>query len=79
MMAETKEQLPPKTATALKRLAAKYNSRTREADELRVQLDELVLAARNSPGGTFRTIATLADRSVAWVQGSLQRSEKNNK
>lgn len=77
-MAGSKSSLPSQQASALKRLAAKYNSRTREADELRVQLDDLVLAARSS-GGTFREIATLADRSVAWVQGSLQRSENRSK
>lgn len=78
MMAGSKSTLPPKQATELKRLAAKYNSRTREADELRVQVDEKVLEARDS-GGTFREIATLADRSVAWVQGSLQRSQNRTK
>lgn len=77
-MAESKSNLPPKQALALKRLAAKYNSRTREADALRADLDELVLEARNSDG-TFREIATLADRSVAWVQGSLQRSQNRTK
>lgn len=73
-MAESKTNLTPKRAQELRRLAAKYNSRTREADELRVQLDAVVSTARDE-GGTFREIASLADRSVAWVQGSLQRSE----
>lgn len=73
-VAETKSSLPSKQATALKRLAGKYNTRTAEADALRVELDALVLAAREA-NGTFREIATLADRSVAWVQGSLQRSQ----
>lgn len=76
-MAASKSGLPSPKANALKRLAAKYNARTREADELRVQLDDLVLDARDN-NGTFREIATLAGRSVAWVQGSLERS-KNRK
>lgn len=76
-MAETKSNLPPKQARALKVLAGKYNTKTAEADHLRVQLDELVLAARDA-GGKFREIASLASRSVAWVQGSLERS-KNRK
>jgi hypothetical protein len=74
-MADTKPTLPPKQANALKRLAGKYNTRTAEADQLRSELDALVLEARNTPGGTFRAIADLADRSVAWVQGSLERSK----
>lgn len=72
-MAQTKSGLSPQKATAIKRLAAKYNARTKEADELRVQLDGLVLDARDDDG-TFREIAALANRSVAWVQGSLERS-----
>ncbi len=70
--------LPTQQATALKRLAGKYNTRTSEADDLRVHLDALVLAARGA-GGTFREIATLANRSVAWVQGSLERSKNRSK
>jgi hypothetical protein len=77
-MTDTKPNLPPKQATALKRLAAKYNTRTSEADQLRAELDVLVLEARAS-NGTFREIATLADRSVAWVQGSLERSKNRTK
>lgn len=74
-MAEAKSKLASKDATALKRLAGKYNTRTAEADLLRKQLDALVASAR-AAGGTFREIAILADRSVAWVQGSLERSKK---
>lgn len=66
--------LSSQQTAALKRLASKYNTKTAEADALRSQLDGLVLAAKNS-GGTFREIATIANRSVAWVQGSLQRSQ----
>lgn len=79
-VAETNDEtktLPAKQAAELKRLAAKYNARTEEAGNIRAELDELVLQARES-GGTFREIATLANRSVAWVQGSLQRT-KNRK
>lgn len=71
----TKTSLPPKQATALKRLAEKYNKKTSEVDALRAELDTEVAQAR-AEGGTFREIATLADRSVAWVQGSLQRSQE---
>lgn len=74
-MAESKSKITPRDATALKRLAAKYNARMAEADNLREQLDAQVVVARGS-GGTFREIATLAGRSVAWVQGSLERSGK---
>lgn len=74
-MAETKPTLPAAKANAIKRVAAKYNKATGEADRLREELDELVLEARGIPGGTFRVIASLADRSVAWVQGSLERSQ----
>lgn len=77
-MAKSESSLPAKQANDLKRLATKYNSRTSEVDDLRVQLDSLVLDARNS-GGTFREIAALAERSVAWVQGSLQRSQSRTK
>lgn len=77
-MAASKSGLPSQQATALKRLAAKYNTRMAEADDLRAQLDLLVLAARES-NGTFREIAALANRSVAWVQGSLQRSQDRSK
>lgn len=73
-MAKSESSLPSKQANDLKRLAGKYNTRTDEVDALRVQLDALVLAAREA-GGTFREIAALAGRSVAWVQGSLQRSQ----
>ena len=66
--------LPTQQASALQRLASKYNTRTAEADDLRVQLDSLVVDAREA-GGTFREIASLANRSVAWVQGSLERSK----
>ena len=76
-MATSKSNIPPKTATALKRVAAKYNARTREADELRADLDVLVEEAKET--GTFREIAALANRSVAWVQGSLQRSQNRTK
>lgn len=77
-MAEVKSKLAAKDATQLKRLAGKYNTRTAEADDLRIQLDVLVAEAR-AAGGTFREIATLADRSVAWVQGSLERSKRTRK
>lgn len=72
-MATSKSNLSAKEANALRRLADRYNATTAKADELRVQLDAMVLATRES-GGTFREIASLASRSVAWVQGSLQRS-----
>jgi hypothetical protein len=75
-MAETKPTLTAAQARTLKSLAAKYNAATAKADELRAKLDDVVFETRNSPGGTFRAIAELADRSVAWVQGSLERSEK---
>lgn len=77
-MAKSESSLPAKQANELKKLANKYNARTSEVDSLRVQLDSLVLDARAS-GGTFREIAALADRSVAWVQGSLQRSQSRTK
>lgn len=77
-MAETQTNLSPKEANALRRLADKYNRLTNEADEVRTQLDGLVFAARDS-GGTFREIAALATRSVAWVQGSLERTEKRRR
>lgn len=64
-------------ARDVKRIASKYNTRTAEADDLRVQLDAAVLAARES-GVTFREIASLASRSIAWVQGSLERSRKRS-
>lgn len=75
-MADTKAKtgLPRKQAAEFKSLASKYNTYMSKADELRASLDELVLQARNA-GGTFREIAALADRSVAWVQGSLERSK----
>ena len=66
--------LTTKKAGELKRLASKYNTRTAEADDLRVQLDAVVKEAREE-GGTFRQIADIANRSVAWVQGSLVRSQ----
>ncbi len=69
-------KIPSKDATALKRLAGKYNLRMAEADDLRPQLDALVAAAKEA-GGTFREIAALAERSVAWVQGSLERTKKS--
>lgn len=69
-----KTRLSTKQADALKRLAAKYNKVTSEANSLRTELDSLVLNTR-AAGGTFREIALLANRSVAWVQGSLQRSQ----
>lgn len=79
MAKETKKSnLSVQQSGALKRLASKYNTRTSEADDLRVQLDELVAAARES-GGTFREIAALAGRSVAWVQGSLERTKNRSK
>lgn len=68
-------KIPSKDATALKRVAGKYNTRMAEADGLRPQVDAAVKVARDH-GGTFREIAALADRSVAWVQGSLERSKK---
>lgn len=74
-MATVASKLPAKDATALKRLAGKYNTRTAEADAYRAQLDALVAEAKGK-GATFREIATLADRSVAWVQGSLERTKK---
>lgn len=74
----TKSNLSTQQAGAIKRLASKYNTRTSEADDLRVQLDSLVVDAR-AAGGTFREIAALANRSVAWVQGSLQRSQSRAK
>lgn len=77
-MAKSESSLPPKQANDLKKLAARYNTRTSEVDALRAQLDALVLAARDA-GGTFREIAALAERSVAWVQGSLQRSQSRKK
>lgn len=70
----SKTQLPTQQANSLKRLATKYNARTAEADALRGDLDRLVYEAKKA-GGTFREIATLANRSVAWVQGSLARSK----
>ena len=70
--------LSTQQAGAIKRLASKYNTRTSEADDLRLQLDAVVLEARTA-GGTFREIAALANRSVAWVQGSLQRSQGRTK
>jgi hypothetical protein len=77
-VAASNSSLPAQKAAALKRLAVKYNSCTQKADELRVQLDAVVQEAKDS-GGTFREIATLAERSVAWVQGSLQRSQNRTK
>jgi hypothetical protein len=73
-MAAGESRISQRDATALKRLAGRYNTRMAEADDLRLQLDELVAIAKES-GGTFREIAALADRSVAWVQGSLERSK----
>lgn len=77
-MADSKSGLSTQQAAAIKRLASKYNTRTSEADDLRVQLDALVVEARESQA-TFREIAALANRSVAWVQGSLQRSQNKTK
>ncbi len=77
-MTDTKSKLSAQQAGAIKRLASKYNTRTSEADDLRVRLDGVVLEAR-AAGGTFREIAALASRSVAWVQGSLQRSHSRTK
>lgn len=77
-MADSKSGLSTQQVGAIKRLASKYNTRTSEADDLRVQLDALVVEAREA-GGTFREIAALANRSVAWVQGSLQRSQNKTK
>jgi hypothetical protein len=74
-MAAGESKLPPKDALRLKRLAGKYNTRMAEADSLRVEVDDAVAVARNE-GGTFREIAALADRSVAWVQGSLERTKR---
>jgi hypothetical protein len=76
-MADTKTPSSKQITASLKRLAAKYNARTDEVDQLRAELDALVYQAREA-GSTFREIATLADRSVAWVQGSLERT-KNKK
>lgn len=77
-MAKSESNLSPKQASDLKKLATKYNTKTSEVDALRAQLDDQVLAARDS-GGTFREIASLAARSVAWVQGSLERSNRRTK
>jgi len=77
-MADTKSNLTAKQARTLKVLAGKYNTKTAEADALRSQLDVLVFEARNE-GGKFREIANIADRSVAWVQGSLERTKKKFK
>ena len=74
-MAENKSTLTAKQAGDVRRIASKYNKRCSEADDLRAQLDAAVLAARESDG-KFREIAALANRSVAWVQGSLERSRK---
>jgi CHASE3 domain sensor protein len=74
MTMATKAALPAKQANALKQWADKYNKQTNEVDTTREKLDKVVLDARNA-GGTFREIAALANRSVAWVQGSLQRSQ----
>lgn len=74
MAVASKTSLTPKQANDLKRLAGKYNRQTNEVDATREELDVVVAKAR-AAGGTFREIATLADRSVAWVQGSLQRTE----
>lgn len=73
-MTKSESNLSAKQANDLKRLAYKYNTRTSEVDAIRSQLDKEVVAARDA-GGTFREIAALASRSVAWVQGSLQRSQ----
>lgn len=77
-MAEPKSSLTAKQARTIKVIAGKYNTKMAEADTLRAQLDAVVLEARVDGGGTFREIAALANRSVAWVQGSLERS-KNRK
>lgn len=77
-MSAATSKLPARDATTLRRLANKYNTRMAEADSLREQLDALVVSAR-AAGGTFREIAALADRSVAWVQGSLERSKSSSK
>jgi hypothetical protein len=74
MTMATKTGLPSQQANALKRKAEKYNKRTAEVDALREEVDDAVFEARKA-GGTFREIAALANRSVAWVQGSLQRSQ----
>lgn len=76
-VAEQKSQIPKQVAATLKRQASKYNARTAEVSRLRAELDEAVAAAREG-GGTFREIAALAERSVAWVQGSLERSKGSN-
>lgn len=72
-----KTALPAKQANVLKRMAGKYNARTAEVDQIRVELDKVVRDSRDA-GGTFREIASLAERSVAWVQGSLQRSQRRD-
>jgi hypothetical protein len=79
-MSETpSSNLSKSQQSAIRRVADKYNKRTVEADDLRRQLDGLVLEARASdPPGTFREIAALASRSIAWVQGSLARSQKRS-
>lgn len=77
-MTAATSSLSPQKARALQRLAGKYNTRMAEADDLRVQLDVLVADAKDE-GGTFREIASLADRSVAWVQGSLGRTKNASK
>ncbi len=77
-MAASKTSLSAKKARAITVIANKYNTKMAEADTLRAQLDAVVLDARVNEGGTFREIAALASRSVAWVQGSLERS-KNRK
>ena len=76
-MENEKRDISPKQARLLKNLASRYNTKTAEADQLREQLDAVVLDARNN--ATFREIAAISNRSVAWVQGSLARSEKRKK
>lgn len=69
-----KSRLSDKQANALKRKVAKYNTRTAEVEALRPEVDAAVREAIES-GGTFREVAEISDRSIAWVQGSLQRSQ----
>lgn len=72
-MADTK--LTPQQVADLRRKAGKYNRLTDEVDKTRGELDGLVSGARGS-GGTFREIASICGRSVAWVQGSVERSKR---
>lgn len=69
----------PKTLTpTMKALASTYGKYTDSRSKtwgLRDEVDDLIVKAR-AEGVTFRQITALTGRSIAWVQGAVERAAK---